>query len=819
MFGFHARFSYSPALFMSRKSLHISFAALACNRTVNMLHQHCQQSTSNQILQHETRCSVHNGGSQLQSRLQCLQKEAKRTKDYEEAISSVNTLLVDRKLRYDDVVSAINIFKMSNQAERCLEVCQYVRDMNGKKNNFYYNSVIATCATTKDSATAIMLLNDMKAQKIQPDQYTYNSVISACVKNRGQLGTVIKLMREMQDAGISPTSQTYHSAISACAKVQGQCKMALNLLREMQSAGHTPNERLYNAVVFACEKDGGQWETGLMLLREKQRATHTPKVRPKNENFKSSNKSQLSHLLKTAVKTKCYENAVNRTNMLLESRTLRSTECMSAINIFRLSKQPQKCLEVLQYLREINGTLHFKHYDSAIHSLAIKYPATSVMLLEEMKALDIRPGEHIYNRLIRGCGNGKGEKQWNTVIKLFWEMKGAGFSPSSRTYAIMILACAKVGQWETALRIKREMQSRGLVPNIITFNTTISACAHQGQWQIGREMLREMRDSGLSPDIISYSSVISACAKSGTWQVAVSLLREMLASGTEPDTIIYSAVISACEKGKAQWETALALLREMQTMGLVPDTIIYNSTISACANGGGRLETGLMLLQEMQNLGLTPNTITYSALISARGEGDWKTAIELLRKIQSVGLKPDTIVYSNVISACAEAGQGQMAITVFDEMGEVGLDRDIIVYGSLIEALGKHGNMNDKIDQMYEVVAVQTKLGEKCWSKLAKYGFLDLHDHSGHMARAAVRRLFNMFREVRGNTLNERVRFRSIVVGAGNNSANGPVLLEIVQTQLRTEMSPSIRSFVDPRNNGHLMLNAPDFTAWLQFNT
>jgi hypothetical protein len=95
-------------------------------------------------------------------------------------------------------------------------------------------------------------------------------------------------------------------------------------------------------------------------------------------------------------------------------------------------------------------------------------------------------------------------------------------------------------------------------------------------------------------------------------------------------------------------------------------------------------------------------------------------------------------------------------------------------------------------------------------------GWIDLHYHSVHMGHAAMRYLFEtlLLTEEYYSVLvndkgNEMVNEIIVIIGKGDK------LQKAIQTQLRNDFRPPIKSSVAARNTGRLVLCSKDVVTWL----
>ncbi|KNC77971.1 hypothetical protein SARC_09582 [Sphaeroforma arctica JP610] len=577
----------------------------------------------------------------------------------------------------------------------------------------------------------------------------------------------------------------------------------------------------------------------------------------RDENRKSGNRKaylkstvSVKELLQTAKHTKDYSEAGCVVDMLLDSGTLQTKDGLNAINIYKQSRQPQKCLRTLEYVRDKGGRLTAFHYNPCIHALsASRNYAKAHLLFEAMQRHGIAPDVVTYTTVVQMFLK---EKNMAKAMDLFQDMSVAGVEPNLWTYSVLMSELSKSGQWEAAMRLYENLESKGLEHNTvtynsalkacaeglqwgraisifnqmgmkgierntITYNTTISACAKGGQWAKATELFEEMERKGIERNTITYSSTISACANGGQWAKAVELFDEMKRKGIERNTITYSSTISACAND-GEWAKAAELFDEMKKQGLERDAITYSSTISACANGGQWVKA-VELFDEMKKKGLEQDNITYSSTISACGmDRQWRRALDLFNEMKIKGIDRDVITYNAAITACERGGQWQKAVALFDEMADVKVERNEVSYNTVVQALGAHGRGYARVDSLYEEMILKFAAFKKDWSVFNRTNKLDLHGHSVYLAQVAIRRLLRKLQKKGDSRSAHNAKLKIvIVVGKGNNSVGDTVLRKAVQAQLHT-LTPPIVSHTLSDNTGCLGLVQTDLDNWLAQN-
>eukprot|EP01134_Creolimax_fragrantissima_P006446 CFRG6446T1 len=588
-------------------------------------------------------------------------------------------------------------------------------------------------------------------------------------------------------------------------------------------------------------------------LPDVHKTTHELSLSNRIRNTNTPEKSKLERLKKYTKKTKYYTPAVKIITSMLRSRTLNKTDGMLAVEIFTHAGKPDVCFQVLDYLHVRKHKVKAHYYNMTLTAFfATKNTFGGLQFFKEMKNRNIRPNtasyntvlsiyekklnwERViellhemekngvrrntitYNRVISVCEK---EGRWMNAIEFFRDMDVVGVPRTFATYYRTLRACAKGGYWKIAITVLREMEKSSLTPNAAIYKSVISACRKEGRWETAIQLLREMDVNGVPKDTITYNSTISACVEGGRWINAVKLLREMVKAGVPRDTITYNSAISACWKGR-QWRTAITLLNEMKGAQIPKDAVTYNTAISACEKEG-QSKSAIELLREASDAGIPRNALNYNSVIFACvNGGQLESAIKLLREMEDAGIPRDTNIYNCLMSVCVKERKTDQALKLFREMDLVGVEKDRISYSMIIEVLGNRGRMLGSIDYMYEDMIRTSDTLKNNWYLLKEDGLLDLHGHSQHAAKSAIRRLLRILSDQhRGSSVDEgSVHLQAIIVGRGNGSGErGRVLFSALQEQLQGEIFPPIKSYPSMANKGLLVLDAKDLHSWLQYN-
>ncbi|KAG0128435.1 hypothetical protein HOY82DRAFT_541275 [Tuber indicum] len=167
----------------------------------------------------------------------------------------------------------------------------------------------------------------------------------------------------------------------------------------------------------------------------------------------------------------------------------------------------------------------------------------------EMREAGIRPNMVVYTTLIKTCLN---RREFPTAWRIFdlMKLKSKATAPDTRTFALMLHACAMEGESEKALNLFKDMTERmRLKPTKETYHALIHALAvrkdyYQEAWRYATEMQKE----GFKMDRRVLGTLIQACGKRGDLARARMLIRHMLGSGKEdivPDSTTYQCLFRA----------------------------------------------------------------------------------------------------------------------------------------------------------------------------------------------------------------------------------------------------------------------------------
>ncbi|OUM57383.1 hypothetical protein PIROE2DRAFT_55224, partial [Piromyces sp. E2] len=164
----------------------------------------------------------------------------------------------------------IAAFGRSHQLVKALTYFEEMKQANLEPDIFTYNTLIDVYGKNKELSSAVKIFNEMKEKKIKPTLATYNILISAHGLNEDPKGAKQWFDQVMNDPSLSANEITYSNIMDAYARV-GDVENTLKYLNEMLSKKITPSLGHYNSLVLVYTKVGNIEKATKMLKEMKSK--------------------------------------------------------------------------------------------------------------------------------------------------------------------------------------------------------------------------------------------------------------------------------------------------------------------------------------------------------------------------------------------------------------------------------------------------------------------------------------------------------------------------------------------------------------------
>eukprot|EP01018_Ginkgo_biloba_P033709 Gb_29557 [translate_table: standard] len=283
-----------------------------------------------------------------------------------------------------------------------------------------------------------------------------------------------------------------------------------------------------------------------------------------------------------------------------------------------------------------------------------------------------------WNTMIGGYAqNGHVDK----ALKLFQEMPERNVV----SWTTMIAGYAQNRRSEEALKLFHQMQLSGLKPNSKTFAIVLPACANLADLDQGMEIHQLVIRTGLLSNIFVRSALVDMYAKCGSVENASQLFHKM----PQQDVVSWNVMIS----GYTQNGHVNEAWKLFQTMP-IRDVVSWNVMITGYADNGNP-EEALMLFQQMQSAGLKPNSQTCLTVLQACANlGSLEQGKEIHTVVVRTGLQYDVFVGCALVDLYAKCGSIENARTVFDKMHH----QDVVSWNAMIAGYAKNGHVDHALE-------------------------------------------------------------------------------------------------------------------------
>ncbi|KAF8070188.1 hypothetical protein FPV67DRAFT_1006184 [Lyophyllum atratum] len=136
--------------------------------------------------------------------------------------------------------------------QRAIGVYKSLAEYSASANLTIFNLLLQGCLRAAHRELGDLLLTDMKAGKVKPDQETYESFISLCL-TQDDYEDAFFYLEEMKAAGFHPSHTVYDTLVKKCLlSSDPRSKVAIE---EMQEQGHQPSPRLKRMLFDALETE------------------------------------------------------------------------------------------------------------------------------------------------------------------------------------------------------------------------------------------------------------------------------------------------------------------------------------------------------------------------------------------------------------------------------------------------------------------------------------------------------------------------------------------------------------------------------------
>lgn len=327
---------------------------------------------------------------------------------------------------------------------------------------FTYNVVLRNLRQGVQYDLAESLVEEMFAKGIQPDNYTYSTIIS-CANTARRSDSAIKWYETMYQRGCPPDEITHSAMMDAYSK-QGRLNEAYNIYESLRERGWRPDRISYGMVVSTLGRVGKNLEA-FEMYQEMLNDGIQPSV-----NLQNYMARVLVKLGRLVLAKDVYERIVADGNIPSE------LTLTSLIDGFGKAQEYEEVLNLYNKARAEKWPLDIVNYQCVIKHCSESY--------------NVAEGTRVFNDMM------------------------ATYQPTAWTYKTMVHLYAKTGRMKEAMDMYSQLIAAGNEPDIVCFTCLVQGYGNSGEFAKMEEVFQLMLDKGLQSDekfVGAVLAVLSAC--------------------------------------------------------------------------------------------------------------------------------------------------------------------------------------------------------------------------------------------------------------------------------------------------------------------
>ncbi|KAI8896912.1 hypothetical protein BC833DRAFT_658972 [Globomyces pollinis-pini] len=159
----------------------------------------------------------------------------------------------------------LNAYASVKDMDKCIEIFKLIKERDGP-DLVSYSTLIKVCIENNDLDSAFKLYEDMKIQKMSPNQIILSMLIKGCLQ-KNDLDRAWKTFNYLRTHIERPDSITYTLMIYACSKSQ-DTERALDLFQEMIGQNLPISSVTFNSLIAACAVRKDYYREAMSLLEQ-----------------------------------------------------------------------------------------------------------------------------------------------------------------------------------------------------------------------------------------------------------------------------------------------------------------------------------------------------------------------------------------------------------------------------------------------------------------------------------------------------------------------------------------------------------------------
>ncbi|XP_057837776.2 pentatricopeptide repeat-containing protein At5g27110-like [Cryptomeria japonica] len=523
----------------------------------------------------------------------------------------------------------------------------------------------------------------------EQNSVSWNTIIAAS-RRHGFPHEAVSLFHQMQQTGIQPDQFTFASVVPACAKM-GIVEQGMNIHQSIMEGGFLSDIVIGNALVDMYAKFGSIDKARQLFDRM-----------PERDVFSWT--AMISGYAHNGFAEKALE-----TFMQMQLAGIKPTSTTFASILPACAK-----MGALEQGMDIHQSINDRRIlsDVVVATALIDMYAKCGNMDKACELFDKMPQRNVvsWNVMIAGYAqNGFGEK----ALETFKKMPMAGVKPNSTTFASILSTCAKMGALEQGMDIHQSIKEREILSNVVVATALVDMYAKCGSIDKAHELFHRMPQR----NVVTWNAMIAGYTQNGFVEKALETFKQMQLAGVKSNSTTFASILPACaemgalEQGMdihqsikdreilSDVAVATALVHMYAKCGSIDkacevfDRMPQRSVISWNAMIAGYTQTGfvekaLETFKQMQLEGVKPNSTTFASILLACAKmGALEQGMDIHQSIKDRGILSDVVVATALVDMYAKCGSIDKAHDLFDKMPQ----RNVVSWNAMIEAYVQHG--------------------------------------------------------------------------------------------------------------------------------
>ncbi|KAM7255487.1 hypothetical protein ACFE04_026189 [Oxalis oulophora] len=271
------------------------------------------------------------------------------------------------------------------------------------------------------------------------------------------------------------------------------------------------------------------------------------------------------------------------------------------------------------------------------------------------------------------------------IVQLMREMKEEGFKLDNQTFGSLVSAIATGSNHEMGKLVHGQIIRSGVNLNI-NLQTSLMVMYYKcGNIDAAIRIFEQNQDN----DVFSWTTMVSGLVQNGCADKALVFFSRMLNSKLQPSTVTIASALAACAQLNS-FRLGTSIQGYMLRQGMTPDIPVENSLISLYAKCS-HLEQMLTIFYRMSKRDL----VSWNALITGCAQnGELDRALSLFNEMRKNHQKPDSFTVVTLLQGCASIGALHQGKWVHNFVTRNYLRPSILVDTALIDMYSKCGDLD-----------------------------------------------------------------------------------------------------------------------------